>query len=1608
MTIEKFTAQVGADIKEFTRKMKQVDANIRKTASGANVNIGANVREFMRKMIQVRSQTSALNGSNSEVNIQADTSRFNRTVAMLKAKMLALSASKVVITVKANYQSISKMFSELKQGYQAGQAMMGKIATSMRNFGELVSTSFQGAFMAILPALSPILANVGALIGNLGVMIGVVGGQAIGFATSAGTAFIGFGGAVAMAVGNVKKLYEEGAKLNQQQKETKAAIDGIKKTYNDLVSVTEKPILNGVKTGATVASTLLRQLEPMFISVSNGFNTLMNSLKQSIGTPPVKQFIEYLNTTAGPMMVTFGKAVGNIFKALGSILVAFAPLSDSVSKGFLSMTESFAKWAQGLQQSEKFKSFMSYVQENMPKISSIFGNAILGVVNFFAAFGGSASGMMTSLQGLMQRWAQWTSQLSSNQAFQQFLSYVQQTAPTVMSLIGNLVTFLVNLGIAMAPLGAAIMVLVNNFLQWANGMMQTHPIIGQIMAVLISLTGVVMAFLPWILTIGTMFMKVISPIATFISNLLRINSSVSIVKNAFMILTRVFALLTGPIGLAVAVIGTIIAVLINVYQTSATFREQIATVFNAVKEVITTVFSAVKEFISSTWESIKSIWTDNSTQLQTIGTTLWNAIKTIVTTTMTVIMTIISTVWPAISTIIKTAWEVIKGVVTIGVALIKGIITVFLSVITGDWSKAWEAIKSTVSTIWNAIKATAVSVFGILKNFFVTLWNGIKSVTSSVWNGIKTFLSSTTNSIKNKFTSVFNAVKTFITTVWNAIKTTTNSVWNGIKTLISTVVNGIKSVITSVFNAIKSVVSRVWNSVKSLTNSVWNGIKSVISTIVNGIKSKITSTFNAIKSSISNIWNNIKSLTSNTWNNIKSSISNIVSSIKDAVTNKFTEMKTAVSDKVNEIKESVSDKFDQIKSFLSGIDLTTIGKNIMQGLLNGITAIGSRVVDKAKSIANSVKDTIAGALGIHSPSRVTTAQGEFTSIGLANGIANKKKLVEKRARQVAIAAKKSFNDNLRGLDLKLKAGTISTASYVKQAKELASKYKSVTNAQNTVNAKIAQATTKQAVATQKARNAKVIADQRKFNTKLAKLDNQYNASKKTNADTNKYVAKVKVLASQYKKNETIQNKANAKIISANKNVAANLLSTRKNTVSKLISSDKILTTKQLQSISKLAKEYPKNSKERIYFENQYSKAVKQNAKLQYEANKTKVENILANEKLSAAQQIAKIDEISKAYKKGSAERAYFDEQAGKKKKEIYDGLIALNDKYTNAIQEANKKLIDSEKALNAEYEKAVADRTKTLTGFTSLFAEVQKNAEVTSEQLKGNLQDQVTTLKEWASNINSLASKGVTGSLLEELQQLGPGASSEIAALNSMSEAELQEYVALWEEKSKVATNIATSELVGLRKDTDMQITALRAETAKQLALYNKEWQAEIKSLTGQTTNKFNALTASMPAIGANVIKGMQNGLTEMTPALLSQAEKIANTIKSTIQKALDIHSPSRWGDKFIGQNLVLGMINGIDRMKKKAIATALDLAESVKSEMASGLSVATGLGTVSEMKSSISKELQVKVKVELDGNGSAGGSSVVINNKYDTRHLSEAELARQQKRQLQQLGTQL
>jgi phage-related minor tail protein len=66
--------------------------------------------------------------------------------------------------------------------------------------------------------------------------------------------------------------------------------------------------------------------------------------------------------------------------------------------------------------------------------------------------------------------------------------------------------------------------------------------------------------------------------------------------------------------------------------------------------------------------------------------------------------------------------------------------------------------------------------------------------------------------------------------------------------------------------------------------------------------------------------------------------------------------------------------------------LYSVGQNVMEGFLNGLASLGGRVLDKARSIADGVKNAVKGALGIASPSKVFMGYGKNVVQGFINGI----------------------------------------------------------------------------------------------------------------------------------------------------------------------------------------------------------------------------------------------------------------------------------------------------------------------------------------------------------------------------------------------------------------------------------------------------------------------------------------------------------------------------------------------------------------------------------------------------------------------------------------------
>ena len=91
--------------------------------------------------------------------------------------------------------------------------------------------------------------------------------------------------------------------------------------------------------------------------------------------------------------------------------------------------------------------------------------------------------------------------------------------------------------------------------------------------------------------------------------------------------------------------------------------------------------------------------------------------------------------------------------------------------------------------------------------------------------------------------------------------------------------------------------------------------------------------------------------------------------------------------------------------------LVTAGKQLIQGLWKGAGAMVSWVVEKFKGLGKQILKGIKNALGIHSPSREFALVGQYSMMGLAEGITENLGLVDKAMNMVGSAMTGSYAIN---------------------------------------------------------------------------------------------------------------------------------------------------------------------------------------------------------------------------------------------------------------------------------------------------------------------------------------------------------------------------------------------------------------------------------------------------------------------------------------------------------------------------------------------------------------------------------------------------------------------
>lgn len=155
-------------------------------------------------------------------------------------------------------------------------------------------------------------------------------------------------------------------------------------------------------------------------------------------------------------------------------------------------------------------------------------------------------------------------------------------------------------------------------------------------------------------------------------------------------------------------------------------------------------------------------------------------------------------------------------------------------------------------------------------------------------------------------------------------------------------------------------------------------------------------------------------------NNIIEWFCKLPTRIKEWCTNTITEAKKFVVDLGDKAKEAGKELIDNIVNTVQNLPLQMmeIGKNIVEGVWNGITSMGCWLVDSVKGFFGGIVDGVKKTLGIHSPSRVFRDEvGKYMAQGVGVGFESESENI-----------KKDMQSSVEGITAKMKATVVAEQS----------------------------------------------------------------------------------------------------------------------------------------------------------------------------------------------------------------------------------------------------------------------------------------------------------------------------------------------------------------------------------------------------------------------------------------------------------------------------------------------------------------------------------------------------------------------------------------------------
>lgn len=250
-------------------------------------------------------------------------------------------------------------------------------------------------------------------------------------------------------------------------------------------------------------------------------------------------------------------------------------------------------------------------------------------------------------------------------------------------------------------------------------------------------------------------------------------------------------------------------------------------------------------------------------------------------------------------------------------------------------------------------------------------------------------------------------------------------------------------------------------------------------------------------------------------------------------------------------------------------------------------------------------------------------------------------------------------------------------------------------------------------------------------------------------------------------------------------------------------------------------------------------------------------------------------------------------QAVSENAEAYAGMVDVLGTAASAYSDLSTEGMQAVTDLAEAVETSVSSQI-------SAFDAWDEKQRVSKEELISNLASQIQGVRDWSTNMQLLAQRGISNGLLQELAKMGPEGYQYVQAFLDMTDDELRDYDQQFAEYVMIPSDVA-SEIAQNYAD-------VASGAAGQLNTLNYDYGYSIGMFVGQ---------------------GLISGIGAMKPQAAAAAAEMAGAVSSKFANTLQIKSPSRVFKKYgeyTADGFILGWQEGMEDIENVISETIPDV----------------------------------------------------------------------------------